>query len=124
MITRIGHDSAHGRRRQLTRTRTKPQLNAAQGDTQSRNVHIRELADQGLTVTLITHRLAATADADLIYVLHEGRLTEQGSHAELMADPDGRYRASYLLQAAQYATAVPHRRSGAHDQDEPAPDPA
>ncbi|MED7952064.1 ABC transporter ATP-binding protein [Streptomyces sp. BE303] len=85
---------------------------------------IRELADQGLTVILVTHRLAATADADLIYVLHEGRLTEQGSHAELMADPDGRYRASYLLQAAQYATAVPHRRSGAHDQDEPAPDPA
>ncbi|MFE2726485.1 ABC transporter ATP-binding protein [Kitasatospora sp. NPDC059327] len=73
---------------------------------------IRELADQGLTVVLITHRLAATADADLIYVLHQGRLAEQGSHAQLMADPGGRYRASYLLQAAQYASAVPHQRDG------------
>ncbi|WP_395297196.1 ABC transporter ATP-binding protein [Kitasatospora hibisci] len=71
---------------------------------------IRELADRGLTVILITHRLAATADADLIYVLHQGRLAEQGTHEELMADPAGRYRASYLLQAAQYDTAVPHQR--------------
>ncbi|MFB6894416.1 ABC transporter ATP-binding protein [Kitasatospora sp. NPDC056327] len=80
---------------------------------------IRELADQGLTVILITHRLAATADADLIYVLHQGRLAEHGTHEQLMADPDGKYRASYLLQAAQYSTAVPHQRA-----DEPATDPA
>ncbi|WP_329486687.1 ABC transporter ATP-binding protein/permease [Kitasatospora sp. NBC_01246] len=85
---------------------------------------IRELADQGLTVILITHRLAATADADLIYVLHQGRLAEQGSHAELMADPDGRYRASYLLQAAQYATTVPQQRDADRAHNEPAPEPA
>ncbi|WP_241672253.1 hypothetical protein [Streptomyces sp. IB2014 016-6] len=33
--TRIGHDSADRRRRQLTRTRRKPQLNAPPFDTQS-----------------------------------------------------------------------------------------
>ncbi|GAA1165341.1 ATP-binding cassette subfamily B protein [Kitasatospora gansuensis] len=68
---------------------------------------IRELADQGLTVILITHRLGATADADLIHVLHEGRLSESGTHSELMADPDGGYRAAYLLQAGQFAAEVP-----------------
>ncbi|MEV7783199.1 ABC transporter ATP-binding protein [Kitasatospora sp. NPDC088351] len=71
---------------------------------------VRELADRGQAVILITHRLAATADADLIYVLHEGLLAEHGTHAELMADPAGRYRASYLLQARQYATGIPHQR--------------
>ena len=74
---------------------------------------IRELADQGLTVILITHRLGATADADLIHVLHEGRLSESGTHSELMADPDGGYRAAYLLQAAQFTAQVPGQRDHA-----------
>ncbi|MFD7829608.1 ABC transporter ATP-binding protein [Kitasatospora sp. NPDC059803] len=81
---------------------------------------IRELADQGLTVILITHRLAATAGADLIYVLREGRLTEQGTHAQLMADPNSGYRSSYLLQARQYATEIPDQRN----TTAPAADPA
>ncbi|GLW74694.1 multidrug ABC transporter permease [Kitasatospora phosalacinea] len=78
---------------------------------------VRELADQGLTVILITHRLAATADADRIYVLREGRLAEQGTHAELMADPNGGYRASYLLQARQYATEIPAQRGASAPAD-------
>ncbi|MFD4535833.1 ATP-binding cassette domain-containing protein [Kitasatospora sp. NPDC058397] len=81
---------------------------------------IRELADQGLTVILITHRLAATAGADLLYVLREGRLTEQGTHAQLMADPNSGYRSSYLLQARQYATEIPDQRN----RTAPAADPA
>ncbi|MFD9060494.1 ATP-binding cassette domain-containing protein [Kitasatospora purpeofusca] len=83
---------------------------------------IRELADQGLTVILITHRLGATADADLIHVLHEGRLSESGTHSELMADPDGGYRAAYLLQASQFAAEVPGQRDST--VTEAAPEPA
>ncbi|WP_461020599.1 ABC transporter ATP-binding protein [Streptomyces daliensis] len=63
---------------------------------------LREMTADGTAVVLITHRLAATAHADHIYVLHEGRVAEQGDHAALMADPAGRYRAMYSAQAAQY----------------------
>lgn len=77
--------------------------------------NLRRLAGQGATVLLITHRLAASASADLIYVLKDGRLVEQGTHEELMtADADqagaGSYRTAYLLQAQQYATELPGPR--------------
>ncbi|MBB5122974.1 ABC transporter [Streptomyces eurocidicus] len=63
---------------------------------------LRSLTGDGTTVLLITHRLAATASADLIYVLDGGSLVEQGSHEELMALEDGAYRFAYEIQAAQY----------------------
>ncbi|MER6566698.1 ABC transporter ATP-binding protein [Streptomyces sp. NPDC001093] len=64
---------------------------------------LRDLADQGTTVLLITHRLAATATADLIYVLDHGHLIEHGTHSHLMTLPNGHYRTLYEAQAAQYA---------------------
>ena len=64
---------------------------------------IRSLADDGTTVILITHRLGATAHADHIYVLEDGRISEHGRHEDLMASTrPGGYRSLYLLQASQY----------------------
>ncbi|WP_419992867.1 ABC transporter ATP-binding protein [Streptomyces boninensis] len=63
---------------------------------------LRQMTADGTTVLLITHRLAATATADIIYVLDEGCLIEQGSHAGLMRLPGGHYREMYEAQAAQY----------------------
>lgn len=62
---------------------------------------LRQLA-AGRTVVLITHRLASVRNTDRIYLLHQGRLVEQGTHDELMAE-DGRYAELYRLQAEMYA---------------------
>lgn len=72
---------------------------------------IRRLAGPHRAVVLVTHRMSGVRHADTIYVLDRGRLTEHGSHDELMA-LRGRYAAMFATQAAQYApephAAVPH----------------
>ncbi|MEU9062974.1 ABC transporter ATP-binding protein [Streptomyces sp. NPDC048430] len=79
------------------------------------------LAEEGHAVVLVTHRLAATADADRIYVLDQGRVAEEGTHEQLMARPDGIYRSMFTAQAAQYATKAGIPPQPGHA---PAPDPA
>jgi ATP-binding cassette, subfamily B, bacterial len=54
-----------------------------------------------VATVLITHRLANIRHADVIHVMHEGRVVESGTHPELLAR-NGRYAAAYLLQKAGY----------------------
>ncbi|MFE6039412.1 ATP-binding cassette domain-containing protein [Streptomyces sp. NPDC056452] len=72
---------------------------------------IRRLAGPHRAVVLVTHRMSGVRHADTIYVLDRGRLTERGSHDELMT-ARGRNAAMFTTQAAQYApepqAAVPH----------------
>ena len=49
-------------------------------------------------VIIIAHRMSTIAHANKIVFLEEGRVVEQGSHAELVALPDGRYREFVTLQ--------------------------
>ncbi|MEV4061882.1 ABC transporter ATP-binding protein [Nonomuraea dietziae] len=58
----------------------------------------------GRTSLLISHRLSAVRDADLIAVLHEGRVAELGPHEMLLA-ADGHYARLFRLQAAGYQEA-------------------
>ncbi|MFE9137959.1 ATP-binding cassette domain-containing protein [Streptomyces sp. NPDC007355] len=63
------------------------------------------LAEQGHAVVLVTHRLAATMNADHIYVLDQGRVVEDGTHEDLMAHAGGLYQGMFTAQAAQYGIA-------------------
>ena len=55
---------------------------------------------QGRSVITIAHRLSTIADADCILVLEDGRVTEQGSHEELLA-LEGKYAAMWARQSAE-----------------------
>ncbi len=48
---------------------------------------------RGRVIFLITHRLSTIRQANEIVVLHDGRLVERGSHAALLAQDGGVYRA-------------------------------
>jgi ATP-binding cassette, subfamily B, bacterial len=56
---------------------------------------------EGKMALLISHRFSTVRMADRILVLEDGRIAEEGSHAELMASA-GRYSEMFELQAASY----------------------
>jgi len=52
----------------------------------------------GRTVFAIAHRLSTLRKASRLFVIEDGRLIEHGTHAELLARPEGTYRKLYDLQ--------------------------
>jgi ATP-binding cassette subfamily B protein len=57
-------------------------------------------AESPITI-LVSHRFSTVRMADVIVVLHDGRIEEQGSHDELLA-AGGRYAELFRLQASRY----------------------
>jgi len=62
-----------------------------------------EQISRGFTTIFISHRLASAKMADEIFVLDGGKLTEQGSHAQLMAQK-GLYAEMYDTQQSWYTS--------------------
>lgn len=62
--------------------------------------HIRQAMlaiTQGRTSFIIAHRLSTIRDSDLILLIRDGRIAEQGTHQQLMA-LEGEYAQMYLTQ--------------------------
>lgn len=53
---------------------------------------------EGRTSIIIAHRLSTIRDVDQIYVIEDGRIVEQGTHAELSIIEEGAYNALAKLQ--------------------------
>ena len=58
---------------------------------------------QGVTTIIISHRVSTLMEADRIFVLSGGKITESGTHAELLAIPNGIYRRVYEIQTRKEA---------------------
>lgn len=69
----------------------------AEGEIYDRFFHLT----RGLTTVVISHRFSTVRQADSIVVLEDGRVTEQGTHDELVTT-GGRYAQMFSLQASRF----------------------
>ncbi|KAJ1418721.1 P-loop containing nucleoside triphosphate hydrolase [Sesbania bispinosa] len=66
------------------------------------------------TTVIVAHRLSTIRNADTIAVIHQGKIVEKGSHAELTKDPDGAYSQLIRLQEMKGS-----EQNVANDTDKP-----
>ena len=60
-------------------------------DAETERRLIANLARRGCTQIIVAHRLSTIRDADLILVMEQGRVIQQGTHEQLLQDGDGAY---------------------------------
>ena len=83
---------------------------------------IHELA-RTKTVIMIAHRLSAVKEADRIYVMDQGKVAEEGTHGELIAE-GGQYAHLWETQAALEAiTAQKDNTAHVHSSNESVAEP-
>ena len=71
---------------------------AVDNETEAAIQKSMQVITQGRTTLVVAHRLSTIVNADRIYVLDAGRITEQGNHAELLRK-DGIYTSLWRVQA-------------------------
>jgi ABC-type multidrug transport system fused ATPase/permease subunit len=78
---------------------------ALDAETEAR---IQQALDQrlpGRTCVIVSHKVSSVRQADLIVVLEDGRIVEQGTHIELI-EREGRYADTFTQQALALAAAA------------------
>jgi ATP-binding cassette subfamily B protein len=73
---------------------------AVDNETEAAIQRSMERITVGRTTIVIAHRLSTVRNADRIFVLDQGRLSEQGRHEELVA-ADGIYAALWRVQTGE-----------------------
>jgi len=71
---------------------------AVDNETEAAIQRSMQFITRGRTTLVVAHRLSTIVSADRIYVLDQGRITETGTHAELVAR-DGLYAGLWKVQA-------------------------
>jgi subfamily B ATP-binding cassette protein MsbA len=82
-------------------------------DTESEGV-VQEALDalmRGRTTFVIAHRLSTVRNADVIFVVEDGRIVERGRHEELLSR-ESRYRSFYLKQFEERKPGLPDGEAG------------
>ncbi|XP_031285774.1 ABC transporter B family member 4-like isoform X1 [Pistacia vera] len=67
------------------------------------------------TTIVVAHRLSTVRNADMIAVIHQGKIVEKGTHSDLAKDPDGAYSQLIRLQG----TNMVSKQNVANDQERP-----
>ncbi|HYF49796.1 MAG TPA: ATP-binding cassette domain-containing protein, partial [Planctomycetota bacterium] len=103
-----GHTVSGGERQRISIARavlTNPRILILDEATSSVDTEterkIQEALDRlvaGRTVFAIAHRLSTLKRANRLFVIEDGRIAEQGKHAELLAKENGVYRKLHTLQ--------------------------
>lgn len=103
-----GHRLSGGERQRIAIARAilhNPRILILDEATASVDTETEQLIQEGLdrlvsgrTVFAIAHRLSTLKNADRLVVMEEGRITEIGTHSELLANPNGIYSKLVRMQ--------------------------
>lgn len=63
-----------------------------------------EKRSRAMTVVIVAHRLSTVRSADCIFVIKDGQVVEQGTHDDLIQNPDGQYSALIRRQMQAHQT--------------------